>query len=280
MTWGSVPPEESNLGAELALIDWSRDAIVISHLRTDHYLYLVPLRYGARYRKKGQERIDVWVPTGGIEHLRLLGACLSTTQPFFESAFAFHEYVPDSLFTIGSMVLTAVPVWHSIPAHALRVVASERTFVFSSDTAPCARLDEVATGADLLIAETTFGTKAYAPGGQLHLGGPDAGRVARVANARHLVLTHFIPGTDREAVHHSTMREFDGVVTIARPHLVMTAFPLPHHLVQHVGCAVQEFVEVGAFDHQGRCKGHVLVPAPRNEPVLARKGLELLGRLC
>ncbi len=164
MTWGSVPPEESNLGAELALIDWSRDAIVISHLRTDHYLYLVPLRYGARYRKKGQERIDVWVPTGGIEHLRLLGACLSTTQPFFESAFAFHEYVPDSLFTIGSMVLTAVPVWHSIPAHALRVVASERTFVFSSDTAPCARLDEVATGADLLLAETTFGTKAYAPG--------------------------------------------------------------------------------------------------------------------
>ena len=52
---------------------------------------------------------------------------------------------------------------------------------------------------------------------------------------------------------------------------------LSHHLVQHVGCAVQEFVEVGAFDHQGWCKGHVLVPAPRNEAVLARNCLELLA---
>lgn len=222
MTWGSVPPEESSLGAEPAPIDWGLDAIVISHLHPDHYLDLVPLRYGTRYRKKGRGRINVWVPPGGIEHLRRLGACLSTAQPFFERAFAFHEYAPDSPFIIGTMTLAAVPVWHSIPSHALRVVAAERTLVFSSDTAPCARLDEVATGADLLLAETTLGTEAYAPGGQLHLGGPDAGRVARVANARRLALTHFIPGTDREAVRHSAMREFDGVVKIVRPHLVMT----------------------------------------------------------
>lgn len=201
---------------------WGLDAVVISHMHPDHYLDLVPFRYGIRYGKERTEPVNVWVPPGGIAHLRRLGECLSTTQPFFDAAFTLREYTPDSPFTIGGMVIAAVPVWHSIPSYALRVIGAGRTFVYTSDTAPCASLNEVAQDADLLLAETTLGTEAFAPGNDLHLGGPDAGNVARVAHARRLVLTHFWPGTDREAVRHSAMHEFDGVVKIARPQMVMT----------------------------------------------------------
>jgi ribonuclease BN (tRNA processing enzyme) len=190
-------------------------------MHPDHYLDLVPLRYGLRYGKTGTQPINVWLPPGGTDHLRRLGNCLSMTQPFFEGAFTFHEYLPDVPFTIGGLNVTPVPVRHSVPSHALRIVGSGRTLVYSSDTAPCSDLDEVATGADILLAETTLGTEAFTSGSDLHLGAPDAGRVARVANANRLVLTHFWPGTDREEARFAAMREFSGVVKIAWPHLTM-----------------------------------------------------------
>ena len=92
---------------------WGLDAVIISHMHPDHYLDLVPFRYGIRYGKDRTEPVNVWVPPGGIAHLRRLGETLSTTQPFFDAAFVLREYTPDSPFTVGGMVIAAVPVWHS-----------------------------------------------------------------------------------------------------------------------------------------------------------------------
>lgn len=84
-----------------------------------------------------------------------------------------------------------------------RIVAPEQvlgptrrgvTFVYATDTRPCAPAVELARGADLLVYEGTFdarvGDEAHRKG---HSTVADAARVAREAGVRELVITHLSP---------------------------------------------------------------------------------------
>ena len=45
------------------------DAIVITHLHTDHFLDIYPLRYYLQYEKRLVSPIPVFVPSGGEQHI-------------------------------------------------------------------------------------------------------------------------------------------------------------------------------------------------------------------
>ncbi|MFF2347385.1 ribonuclease Z [Pseudarthrobacter sp. NPDC058119] len=65
-------------------------------------------------------------------------------------------------------------------------------FAFIMDTAPCPGAEELADGADLLVAESTFSDDDGPLAGRyLHLTAGQAGQLAVSAGARTLVLTHF-----------------------------------------------------------------------------------------
>ncbi|WP_369046065.1 ribonuclease Z [Sinomonas sp. P10A9] len=65
-------------------------------------------------------------------------------------------------------------------------------FAFVMDTAPCDGAGELADGADLLVAESTFADDDAALAEQyLHLTAGQAGALAGAAGVRNLVLTHF-----------------------------------------------------------------------------------------
>lgn len=77
-----------------------------------------------------------------------------------------------------------------------QVMEAERTglkFVFSGDTAPCAALEQAASGADLFICEATYGEDEQAPlaAEYGHMTFSQAGRTAARAQARRLWLAHF-----------------------------------------------------------------------------------------
>ncbi|WP_125610358.1 ribonuclease Z [Specibacter cremeus] len=65
-------------------------------------------------------------------------------------------------------------------------------FALVMDTAPCPGADELADGADLLVAECTFADDDAALAARfLHLTAGQAGRLAAVGGVRTVVLTHF-----------------------------------------------------------------------------------------
>jgi len=65
-------------------------------------------------------------------------------------------------------------------------------FAFVMDTAPCPGAEELADGADLLVAESTFPDHDAGLAGQYrHLTAGQAGELAAQSGARSLVLTHF-----------------------------------------------------------------------------------------
>ena len=99
-------------------------------------------------------------------------------------------------------------------AYALRVTAGGRTLVYSGDTGPCAQLDEIAIGADLLLAEASFRSGDINPP-DLHLTGADCGRTAARAGVGRLVLTHVPPWHDKQDALHEAEGVFLGPISLA-----------------------------------------------------------------
>ena len=70
---------------------------------------------------------------------------------------------------------------------------------------------QLAQGADVFLCEASW-TDAPDRPGHLHLSGAEAGRIAKRAGVRQLLLTHIPPWTSREDVISEAKAEFDGPV--------------------------------------------------------------------
>ncbi|HEX3394724.1 MAG TPA: MBL fold metallo-hydrolase [Acidimicrobiales bacterium] len=133
--------------------------------------------------------------------------------------------------------VTAVLVQHApvFPAFAFRFDTDGGSIVISGDTAPCANLITLATGADILVHEV-FDDSAdvhWTPGDDhrrrerrqrehlvnSHTPVSAIAKVAALAGVSRLVLTHFVPGEDVLPDEHWLQRigpDFDGEVVVGR----------------------------------------------------------------
>ncbi|HVM15711.1 MAG TPA: MBL fold metallo-hydrolase [Egibacteraceae bacterium] len=133
--------------------------------------------------------------------------------------------------------VTAVLVEHPpvFPSFAFRFDTAEGSVVISGDTAPCANLVTLASGADVLVHEVfTDEGWEHTPRDRVptwearqrehhlvtaHTGLSDVGKVAAEAEVGRLVLTHFIPGDDVRPDGHwlqGAAVGFDGEVIVGR----------------------------------------------------------------
>jgi ribonuclease BN (tRNA processing enzyme) len=192
------------------------DAVLLSHLHPDHFLDLCGLYVALRYAPGDgrPERLPVHGPTGMAERLAQAygGDVGDDARPVFD----LREWSPRRPVRIGSVTVTAVPVRHSIPAFGLRLEHRGRVLAYTGDTDSCPGLDELARGADLLLAEASFQEGRDVVRG-LHLTGRRAGRAAAAAGVGRLVLTHIPPWTDPEVVLAEARAEYPGPVSLAVP---------------------------------------------------------------
>jgi len=190
----------------------SVDAVLLSHLHADHCLDLTGFYVVRKYHPDGpQPRIPVWGPEGTAD--RMARAYDLPVDPGMHEEFEFHTYAEP--FEIGPFRIEAIPVAHPVPAFGLRVTADDRTVGYSGDTGPCAGLDAVADGVDLLLAEASFTTERANPGG-LHLTGADCGGAATRGSAALLVLTHVPPWHDPQVAVEEARTAYDGEIALAR----------------------------------------------------------------
>jgi len=94
----------------------------------------------------------------------------------------------------STLAIRAARGRHSVPTVGLRVETERAGLTYSSDTAPCASIIELAQGSDVLIHEATFLAGSEATANQLgHSTARQAAEVARAAGVGRLVLIHFTP---------------------------------------------------------------------------------------
>jgi ribonuclease BN (tRNA processing enzyme) len=195
-------------------------AIVISHFHPDHFLDLVPMRYGLQYGWDTAMRPRVIVPPGGKEYLAGVGTALRRNPGFFANSFEIEEFDPDATAMVGDFTLSFQRTTHDEPTWACAVQGDNR-LVYTADTRESPDLERFATGADLLLCEATYPERAGALPSHNHLTSHQAGGLARRANVRELVLTHFWPGLDRSPFSEEAERAFGAPVILARPGLTV-----------------------------------------------------------
>jgi ribonuclease BN (tRNA processing enzyme) len=169
---------------------WPRvDAIAITHFHLDHWGDLVPWVFGAAFGPgRDVPTPELWLPPGGIDRLRALGAELAFGRQI-DAAFDVREYEDDVPFRAGGFEVTPHRLDHySELTFGMRVTNGPGILAYSGDTGPTERLVDLARDADLFLCEATL--SAPEPAERGHLTEEEAVAAFRASGARRLVVIH------------------------------------------------------------------------------------------
>jgi ribonuclease BN (tRNA processing enzyme) len=192
------------------------DAVILSHLHADHCLdmtsFIVALRYGPAAVGRDSGRIPVLGPAGTKDRIEAAYDPMARKLGLHE----LFDFRASSSTELGPFSVTFAPMNHPVPAYAVRLSVGGRTLVYSGDTGESDALVTLATDADLLLSEATFG-----PGepyiANLHLSGAQAGEHAKRAGVERLIVTHVPPWGSRAVAAAEAATTFSGPVEAAEP---------------------------------------------------------------
>jgi ribonuclease BN (tRNA processing enzyme) len=194
------------------------DAVALSHLHADHCLDMCGYWVARRYAPGGpQPALPVHAPDGAAQRLTLAygpeAAAGRSSGPGMAEAFTFHPLTPGTR-SIGPFQVTTARMNHPVETYGFRFEHGGRALAYSADTGPSEALIDLARDADLLLCEASFLDGPDLPP-NLHLTGRQAGQHAARAGARHLVLTHIAPGTDKQRSFAEAREVFAGPLSLA-----------------------------------------------------------------
>lgn len=194
--------------------------IFITHFHSDHYLDLGPLLYNA-WISGLAEPINVYAPAGLKAMLNAFWESnrfdidtriKDEERPDIRQLVITHEIsegmlIANSDFEISALKNIHPPIENS---YAFKFKLGKTIIVFSGDTIYCPALITFAAGADYLIHEVMYPAavdemaKRRPNAGRLitsikshHTKPEDAGRIAKAANVKNLILNHFVPPDDK-----------------------------------------------------------------------------------
>jgi len=192
------------------------DAVFISHGHPDHCADLNPLLRARALREDPAPPLPVYALPGALD------AVLALDRPgMLAGALALHEFSAGATMGIGPFHAVTRLLPHTVPNAGLRLTGGGRTLVYTGDSGPGPEIADLAHGADLLLAETSFIDHVPRDSQRYLSSARQAGQQAAQAGSGHLVLTHLLPGTDHEAARVAARTGYDGDISVATAGLVL-----------------------------------------------------------
>ena len=199
------------------------DAVVISHMHTDHCLDLITLRYSYPWIDVAKKRLLVIVPPGSMAQISELALGAGYVN-FFDKSFIFDEHDGKRPIEIGDLRFEPDETQHYVRTWGFRVQARgegedpNKIFAFSADAGPCPALPRLADRADLFLCEAALRSLKEddpTPQSRGHLLPAEAAEVAQGAGARKLLLTHIPLPDDGKWALVEGRSAYDGPVELA-----------------------------------------------------------------
>jgi ribonuclease BN (tRNA processing enzyme) len=194
-------------GSLVALADPAAiDAVYLSHLHADHCLDVAPFMVWHRYSGQSTRRpVQLFAPDGAGRRLAL--AYDADGGPISD----VFDVVPVGVgeWTLGPFAVRTARTAHPVVCHAVRLTAGRRSLVYTGDTGPSAAVEQLASGADVLLAEASHPDVPGLPPA-LHLTGRQAGELAAAAGVGRLLVTHVPAWVDPEVQLTAARGAFPG----------------------------------------------------------------------
>jgi len=195
-------------------LDYRRiDFCCLTHFHPDHVSDLVPFLFALNYTVDFTRSLPLHIlGPQGLENFfaRMQGIfghwIEAKTYPL-----SLHEG-KESLFAFADFSIQTLPMAHSEACIGFRVNGEGRSVVYSGDTEYCGNIVTLGLNADLLILECSFPEERKKAG---HLTPSLAGRIAREAAAKKLLLTHFYPVFAGHDILGECKKEFCGEILLA-----------------------------------------------------------------
>lgn len=184
------------------------DAALISHYHADHVADLGCLQYAVKVQTDLGLRstpLPLYGPEGDT--------CPSLT--YHEYTEAIHIGASEAL-RIGPFAVTFQETIHPALCYAMRLECDGKSVVYTADTGWSEGLIDLASGADLLLCESSLYNR-YHGWVEGHLTAGEAGRLASRAGVRRLVLTHLPHSGEHVDLLKEAREEFSGPAELAAP---------------------------------------------------------------
>lgn len=190
--------------------DLNNLSVILSHLHRDHYNDIYNLQYASfvfHNQKRIENLIAIYMPANPEEIYKDISS--------ESNAFAKYSSINEETeLNIGNLNISFCKTEHPVETYAIKVTNGERTIVYTSDTSFSSRdrLVDFAKGTDLLICESSLLKSHGFPEINSHLTAEQAGTIAKEANAKGLILTHFWPEELPKKFVEEAKRVFSKVV--------------------------------------------------------------------
>lgn len=184
------------------------DAVVLTHYHADHISDIGSLQYSRLiqyYLNESPNVLPIYGHTKDINQFERLSYKERTIGvPIAE----------DETIEIGPFTVSFCQTNHPVYCLALKFSIGDRSVVLTADTAWHEPLIAFSKDANLLISEANLYEEhiGVSPG---HMGGSEAGTLARLANVNQLLLTHLPPHGDVAPILQAAKTKFTGKTEIA-----------------------------------------------------------------
>lgn len=189
------------------------DLLIISHFHPDHASDLAPflqaLNYTPRFDRK--KELKILAGEGFPEFFGKLEKLFAGVTPRLNT-YEIRILKPGK-HTFSDFSIETKQGNHSKESIIVKITSGGKSLVYTGDTDYDKKISKFAYQADLLITECSFPEGEYGPG---HLNPSLAGKMAKEAEAKKLLLTHFYPPTDKVNIKNQVKQYFAGETILAK----------------------------------------------------------------